>query len=280
MAYSAEISRTNPSCFLFLIDQSSSMEEPFAAEPGGVMKCQKVAAAINRLLQTLVLRCAKSEGIRDYFHVGVIGYGSHVGPALGGPLAGRNLVPISDIANHPLRVEERIKKVDDGAGGLVDQVIKFPVWFDPRADGATPMCEALELAAQIVGGFICQVPGCFPPIVVNITDGEATDGDPEPFAEDVRRLSSDDGEVLLYNLHLSSFGENQVFFPDSVDHLPDPYAQQLFRMSSVLPWPTREIARAQGFSVNNKSRGFMFQADGVAMIQFLDIGTRVDKQLR
>ena len=28
MAYSAEISRTNPSCFLFLIDQSGSMQEP------------------------------------------------------------------------------------------------------------------------------------------------------------------------------------------------------------------------------------------------------------
>src|SRR2546427_12896319 len=32
MAYQAEISRKNPGCFLFLVDQSESMEDPLAAE--------------------------------------------------------------------------------------------------------------------------------------------------------------------------------------------------------------------------------------------------------
>jgi len=39
---------------------------------------------------------------------------------LGGDLAGQELVWIDDIANHPLRVEERGRKVYDGAGGLVE----------------------------------------------------------------------------------------------------------------------------------------------------------------
>ena len=64
-----------------------------------------------------MLKCAKSEGIRDYFHVGVIGYGGKVATALGGALAGQTLVPVSAIANNPLRVEQRKRKVDDGAGG-------------------------------------------------------------------------------------------------------------------------------------------------------------------
>ena len=34
MPYSAEISRTNPSCLLFLIDRSGSMEDPFGAGDG------------------------------------------------------------------------------------------------------------------------------------------------------------------------------------------------------------------------------------------------------
>src|SRR5580704_9054180 len=112
MPYSAEISRSNPSCFLFLIDQSGSMSDPIGG--AAKKKADVVADAINRLLQTLVLRCAKSEGIRDYFYVGVIGYGARVAPALGGQLSGRPLVPISDVGKFPLRVEERIKKVDDG----------------------------------------------------------------------------------------------------------------------------------------------------------------------
>src|SRR5579871_6226913 len=82
MPYTAEISRTNPSCFLFLIDQSGSMEDPIPASPdadgpapaAGRTKAEGVADAINRLLQNLVIKCAKSEGVRDYYHVGVLGY--------------------------------------------------------------------------------------------------------------------------------------------------------------------------------------------------------------
>ena len=90
MAYSAEISRTNPTCFLFLVDQSSSMLEPFGAQPEK-QKAQGVGDAINRLFQNLVLKCAKSEGIRDYFYVGLIGYGGRVTNALGGALADKRI---------------------------------------------------------------------------------------------------------------------------------------------------------------------------------------------
>ena len=49
MPYSAEISRTNPSCLLFLIDQSGSMEDPFGGEASR-QKAEGVADAINRLI--------------------------------------------------------------------------------------------------------------------------------------------------------------------------------------------------------------------------------------
>lgn len=57
--YSAEISRSNPTCFLFLVDQSGSMDDPFGGE-SGKRKAQGVSDAINRLLQTLVFRCARA----------------------------------------------------------------------------------------------------------------------------------------------------------------------------------------------------------------------------
>src|SRR5947209_7695511 len=108
MPYAAEISRTNPSCFLFLIDRSGSMEDAIPASgaasdgpTGGPKrtKAEGVADAINRLLQNLVIKCAKSEGVRDYYHVGVIGYGGKVKPAFSGALEGRELAPISEIAD-------------------------------------------------------------------------------------------------------------------------------------------------------------------------------------
>src|SRR5258708_26520313 len=107
MPYSAEISRTNPSCFLFLIDQSASMGEPFGGQPDK-KKADEVANAINRLLQTIVLRCAKVHEVLDRFHVGVIGYGAtRVAPAYGGAPAGRLAGPGRRPARAPLRPRPR-----------------------------------------------------------------------------------------------------------------------------------------------------------------------------
>jgi hypothetical protein len=197
-----------------------------------------------------------------------------VGSAFNGPLIGRKLVPISEVGNLPARVEERTKKVDDGAGGLVEQRIRFPVWFDPVASGTTPMCKALSVAQRILQGWLLQHPNCFPPIVINITDGEATDGDPSGPAEAIRNLSSNDGEVLLFNLHLSSQRAPSIEFPDSEDRLPNQFARLLFRMSSKLPDYMRSIALEEGYRVSEETRGFVFNADIVAVIRFLDIGTR------
>ncbi|PJF27898.1 MAG: hypothetical protein CUN53_02340 [Phototrophicales bacterium] len=272
MAYEAEISRSNPSMFLFLIDQSGSMDEKFAG--GSTRKDQAVADAINRLLQNLVIKCAKSDGVRDYYHVGVIGYGAKVGPAFGGELADKALVPISKIADSPVEVEERIKKVEDGAGGLIDQKIRFPIWFKPLAFGGTPMVEALKQAHKIVDDWIRTHPTGFPPIVINITDGESTDGDPVPVAKALRNLRSADGEALLFNVHVSSIGGATFEFPSSESELPDKFAKQLFQMSSPLPPHLQDAARQEGYKIGENPRGFVFNADIVAVIRFLDIGTR------
>src|SRR5659263_640116 len=54
MPYTAEISRKNPSCFIFLIDQSGSMEDGWSGERSR-KKSDELATIINRLLQNLVL---------------------------------------------------------------------------------------------------------------------------------------------------------------------------------------------------------------------------------
>ncbi len=274
MAYTAEVSRSNPSCFVFLIDQSASMDDPFGGGESTRKKADAVADAINKLLQNLVLKCAKSEGVRDYFNVTVIGYGGSVGPAFGGALSGRDIVPISDIANLPARIDERTKKVDDGAGGLVDQTVKFPIWFDPIANNGTPMCAALARAQTILSAWLAQHPDCFPPIVINLTDGESTDGDPTSAASSIRNLSSSDGNVLLFNCHLSSAPAPAVEFPDSDGGLADQYAKLLFAMSSPLTDYMRSLALQEGLPVTDGARGFVFNAGIVSVIQFLDIGTR------
>lgn len=274
MAYSAEISRSNPSCFLFMIDQSGSMSDGFSGE-GAKRKAEGVADAINKLLQELVIRCAKEEGIWDYFHVGVIGYGATVGPAFSGTLGGKDIAPISAIANSPARIEERTKKVDDGAGGLVDTKIRFPIWFDPTANGGTPMCQALSQARSTIRNFVSQHPNSFPPVVIHITDGESTDGDPTQAMRELTGITTADGNVLLFNVHLSGNpNAKTTAFPDNPSQLPDQYSQLLFNGASMLTPFMRSVAAEHGFTLSEGAKGFVLNADLVLVIQALDIGTR------
>lgn len=273
MPYQAEISRTNPTAFLFVIDQSGSMEDPWAGNDGGQSKADALATIINRLFTEIVIKCSKDEGVRNYFDIGVLGYGNDVRAALGGGLSGRVFVPVAEIADTPIRVEDRVQKVSDGAGGLVEQSVKFPVWFEPYAKGGTPMVEALKQAREALGGWIGTHPDSFPPIVFNITDGEATDGDPSTAADAVRDLATADGNALLFNIHLSHH-RGKVEFPDGEQDLADDFARRLFRMSSAMPPHLQREAKAEGFGVGEQSRGFVFNADSAAVIQFLDIGTR------
>jgi len=279
MPYSAEISRTNPTCLLFLVDQSSSMDGTFGGQPGK-KKSEGVADAINRLLQNLVLKCAKADGVRDYFHVGVIGYGATVGAKLAGAKPEQMLIPISVIANHPLRVEQRKRMVDDGAGGLIEQSYRFPVWFEPVAAGKTPMGAALALAEKTAAAFLKRHPNCFPPLVLNLTDGHPTDGNPLEASKELRALTSSDGSVLMFNAHISSQPAPALCFPASDATLPDVYAKLLFHMSSVLPPKLRGAAEEEGYAVATTSRGFVFNADLVAVVRFLELGTRVASTVR
>jgi len=277
MSYQAEISRSSPTLFVFLLDQSGSMDDAFGGQATGVSKAQGVADAINRMLSNLVIRCSQGETTRDYFHIAVIGYGAQqgkVGPALSGALEKKPVVTVSEIGDHPARVEDRVVKQPDGAGGIIDMPVKFPIWFEPVADDGTPMCGALQQAKQLVNDWIQNHANAFPPIIINLTDGAATDGDPLPIAKDLMNLATTDGNVLLFNCHISSTVSAPVLYPDTENSISDEYGKKMFAMSSLLTPTMVEFAKRQGFNVSDKSRGCVFQADLVDVIRFLDIGTR------
>src|SRR5262249_12109234 len=138
MSYATAINRANPTAFMFLIDQSRSMNEKM---DGGESKAQFVGDVLNKTLFQLVTRCNSADGVRDYFDIGVLAYsGTGVHTGFGGALSASPLHPISSLATHPLRIEERKKRGADGAGGLVEQSVKFPIWINSISVGDAPMC--------------------------------------------------------------------------------------------------------------------------------------------
>ena len=249
------------------------MSDRFGRGGGSESKAQGLAIAVNKCLQNLAIRCSK-DVIYRYFEVGVIGYGNRVGPAFGGALAGEKLAWIDDIDQNPVRIEEITKKVSDGAGGLVDMTVKLPIWLEPVSNGGTPMCSAFQQAYGILSKWVEDHPTAFPPVVLHFSDGEPTDGDPTAAAHQLAGLSTDDGELLLLNLHISSSRANPIVFPDSSQDLPDNYSKMMFDISSTLPEFMRMSAKDFGYDASENSRGFIFNADIELVIGFLVIGTR------
>ena len=272
MAYQAEISRENPTCILFVIDQSGSMDEIMDS---GRSKASFVADVLNKTLYTLVTSCSKSDGVRNYFDVGVISYaGSQVASGFGGALAGEIVHPIHAISENTLRVEERKKKVDDGAGGIVELKTKFPVWFDPKSAGGTPMRAALGKTIETVSSWCEQHHGSYPPTILHVTDGQSTDGAPEEMADGLRQISTRDGQALLFNLHLNTAAGLEIVFPTAETALLDDYSRALFRMSSPLPAHLAKFAGDKGYTIAEGSRGFIFNGDPQCVVDFFEIGTR------
>ncbi len=277
MSYTKEINRKNPTCFLFVIDQSGSMGEQMS---GGSTKSNFVADVLNQTIAETIVRCTKADGVRDYFDIGVVGYGGErVGSAFGGALSGQTVLPISEIENNPLRIDEREQDVDTGDDVLDRQLVKFPVWIDPQHDGGTPMREAMATIGEIVAKWCDEHPTSYPPTVVHVTDGQSTDGDPEDIADAIQGITTNDGEVLVFNLHVDTESGDEIIFPSSEDELPDEYGRMLFRMSSPFPAHLVSVAQGMGYDVTGESRFFAYKAGMDFIGQFFEIGTRAS-QLR
>ena len=281
MPYSAEISRLNPACFLFLVIQCMSV-------PSYSADC------VNRIMDNLVQRCSRGMDIRDYFHIGLLGFTTGGFLGMGGlkntyTLPGTTLehpfLPISQVSEVADIEEKRVKEVH-GKGEVVEVTRRVPAWLPHSNGGLDPMRRMLETMETPLSTWVGQHPDSYPPVVVIICDGYANDGDPYPPAERIKDLRTNDGNVLLFTVHLSDRNKtNPTMFPGKEDGLQSlgenaDDAKMMFRMASVLPDSVRGAAAEMGLAVDELSRGLVLNADAVALAQFLDIGTRGPSKMR
>ena len=272
MSYQAEISRASPTAIVMVIDQSTSMSHRLKS---GQSKANFLADVLNKTLYTLITTCSKSDGVRDYFHVGVVAYGGddarsgfHAG------LKGNTLHAVSCLADAPLRVETRTKKVAGLNGDVMEQSVRFPIWFEPKSGGKTSMCAGLSTASEMLEDWCAAHPDAYPPTILHVTDGHPSDGNPEPIADRLKRLGTTDGSCLLFNLHLDVGDGEPMIFPNDERAIADRFGKALFRMSSLLPPHAVEASASRGHDVRPGARAFVFNAGIEAIVDFFDIGTR------
>lgn len=285
MAYEKEISREFKALFIFLLDHSFSMEDPLANSTS--RKADELVTVINNWLYELSQRCSQPEGFKDYFDIAILGYGSDdsgnpvIQSAFTGPLAGKTLVTVSEIANNPARMDDVTRFMpDEATGELIAVPTKVPIWIDPVTQGATPMCSAIVKACEIIDEWIPLHEHSFPPVVINITDGESSEGDPIPYADALKQRETKDGSVLFFNCCLSATPADTFAFKGNGELLPDQFARTLFQMSSVLPPTLVSKAQKLGQELEPNARGMVYNADMVSLINFLELGTRTATELR
>lgn len=280
MTYERRVDRHNPSCLVFLVDQSASMQEPILGAP--VSKAEALADQLNGLLYELIQRCTKSlnEPPRPYFAISVIGYRTDpkgqpiVGSVLQVPGATGPLCWTTDLANNPLRLNEHFRDGDP------EQKFVVPVWVDALASGGTPVCAAIDQAGRIARSWVDRYPDSFPPIVINLSDGESTDGDPTEWSTRLRSMATSDGNVLFFNLDLSSSSAQPALFPAAPQPDWNRFSRLMFDMSSPLPDVLLSAAQAQGFAAPPGARGFGLNADFRSVVTFLNVGTAIGHMLR
>ncbi len=278
--YRQSVSRAEPGCVVILLDRSDSMKLPWANT--GATLADGAALAVNNILLDMCIKATTEVNapVRHYFDVGVFSYGARVNipgegveSGFGGPLSGRGLVPLPELAEHPMAVRTE-PSID-----LMSVSAKMPAWVDPVFGYRTPMCEAIALVGGHVFDWAAAHPTSFPPIVINITDGMVTDDPHEGVSlhDWVKRMTSietHDGPVLFFNVFLSPTEAPETIFPAHPGALPPP-GPDLFALSSELPIPMIENARVDGYDVHPGARGLAFNVGRSTLLKVLQIGTRV-----
>jgi hypothetical protein len=234
MNYVKQATAKSPALVVYLLDTSSSMATPMNGflKDGGT-RIAVVRDAMDQVLRRMVSRSTKGLTISPRYHIAMAAYNHVVQPLTGkGPES-------------------------------VDQIASRGV---PRltSEGLTFTAQAFEWAEKLL---IRELPGRADhpaPLICHMTDGEFNgDADPEPVVRRIKRLSNQDGSVLVLNIFI---GKEMVRQPindirtwpgiTSDDQLSSDYARKLFRLSSPIPEFYQAMIREEGYALDRKARMF------------------------
>ena len=280
-AYTAQITRSTPTAFIFLVDHSVSMNRKTSLYGEEMTMAEAAARIVNRQINELVLRCIKSNEVRHYYDIAVIGYGEQAYSGWGGELEGRDFVTPEELRDNPFkkivtREEKRTRK------GTVVKAVEKVQWVEARHDGGwTRLHEAFGRAKMLLDQWmeLHREKDCYPPTIINITDGEFNGASKKTVLQQANELKSmftNDGNVILFNIHFTTGKSvDEVVCPiDKSELNGDRYAETLFQMSSLLPERyNADIEKYLNDGRQGRHVAMGVNADATTLIKLMDIGT-------
>ena len=265
-------SSATPGLLIILLDQSGSMMDSYE----GTTRTKFASLAVNKVIDNIIQKNFDGDAPKNRCFISVIGYDNNVKELCSGWL--------KDLAASPLRYEKLKKKIPDGAGGIIEIDDELPVWVEPiDKNGATNMLGAFQLAKELVEKWMSDHEHTdYPaPVIINISDGVPYYDGKDPrecmqetvaLANEIKALSNNDGNVLIFNAQIDS-ASGKVVFPSDRTAVSQEEAQFLYDITSIVPEAYKAAAVMNELPTEDGSRGCIFGADGVQLIQLINFGS-------
>jgi len=242
---------SSPGYLIFLLDQSAAMSSSAYASSMGTSErlCDLVTTEINELLEEIiasntVVQSGGTLTVKPRAEISILGYGNgELHPLLRQGSVVKDIMTLPELSAHPISIEMRKEELVDDEGNASTTMLHYPKWVEPVAQGNACMCSALEWARLQAERWTLGHSSSYPPVVVNITSGIVSDGDPTNLANQLCQVSTSDGQTLLYNICISSFNHPPTYYPSSEIELPENASiRRLFSLSSNFPETNRYAA--------------------------------------
>ena len=279
--YTAQITRNTPTAFIFLIDQSVSMQKKTMLYGEEMTMAEAASRIVNNQINELVYRCIKLNDTRHYYDIAVVGYGEKAYSGWQGELAGRGFVSPEELKNHPYTKITTRKETRTRNGVKINEVEQVQ-WVSAHHDRPwTHYHDAFDYAKRLLEEWMKEhhEKDCYPPTVIHVTDGEFKHATRELVtqkANELKAMFTNDGNVILFNIHFTAQnGCKSVVCPINKNELSgNAYAEALFDMSSLLPERyNQDIARCLNDTRAGRHVAMGINADATTLIKLMDIGT-------
>jgi outer membrane protein assembly factor BamB len=256
---------------MLLIEESSGMARRWGRDPR--TKAVGVALLVNGFLG----RLPDDPGIL----VALIGYAEgpsgrpDVGPRWGGPLARSDFVPVPRLHQAPRSVEARTTRHKAADGTVTERTESVPLWYAPGAGGeGRPQSSAFRACEERLGALEARGRALSAPVVVHVTTGDPTDGDPGPSVARLLSRPSSSGAPLVLHAHLASsrVAAPLCYPPDPAGSAP-PEARALAALAGPLGEEWHAAAELAGVATGAgpSGRGVVFDATGAEILKLLKV---------
>lgn len=258
--YKKKWTTNNPGFIGFLLDCSGST---VLEDASGYSLVERIQMGANSGIFSSLTRNISHEGVKNKAVFTTITYGG----------GGAKIVSKKSIADFATEGDSLPTQTIPTSVGDIETPQFIP---SLTASGSTPMAAGFDLMHQAVEEFCKANPDAAAPIIIHVTDGMPNDSAAAiAAAKRCGKLSTTDGSVLLFNLHISTNSGNKVLFPSSESELSDPAARLLYSISDILPPSYLVIAKTGGLSVKENSRMMTQNGNGEDIAQIINFGSSV-----